>query len=98
VTFRPKTVADDRILQINVDSTLGIKHVKAKLCEAMDVPATSSVSVYECISSEGATANPLKKRSFRRPMEQPIVDEDPRKVSDLFRHCEDATRTMYYHM
>merc|ERR1711864_57474 len=64
VTFRPKTVADDRILQINVDSTLGIKHVKAKLCEAMDVPATSSVSVYECISSEGATANPLKKRSF----------------------------------
>jgi len=98
VTFRPKSGADDRILQINLDGTQGIRHVKAKLCEAMEVPSTANVNIFECISSEGATANPLKKRSFRRPMEQPIVDEDPRKVRELFRHCEDGTKTLYYHL
>jgi len=98
VTFRPKSGADDRILQINLDGTQGIRHVKAKLCEAMEVPSTANVNIFECISSEGATANPLKKRSFRRPMEQPIVDEDPRKVKELFRHCEDGTKTLYYHL
>ena len=46
----------------------------------------------------GATANPLKKRAFRRPMEQPVVDEDPRKVTELFQHCEDGTRTLYYNL
>jgi len=98
VTFRPKSGADDRILQISLDGTQGIRHVKAKLCEAMEVPSTANVNIFECISSEGATANPLKKRSFRRPMEQPIVDEDPRKVKELFRHCEDGTKTLYYHL
>jgi len=98
VTFRPKSGADDRILQINLDGTQLIRHVKAKLCEAMEVPSTANVNIFECISSEGATANPLKKRSFRRPMEQPIVDEDPRKVRELFRHCEDGTKTLYYHL
>ena len=34
----------------------------------------------------------------RRPMEQPIVDEDPRKVTELFKHCEDGTKTLYYHL
>ena len=80
----------------------------------MEVASTSQVSVFECISSEGSTANPLKKRSFRRPMEQPVVDEDPRfvfdclqnlvmlgtfrKVADFFRHCEDGAKTLYYHI
>ena len=31
-----------------------------QLCEAMDIGSLESVAVYECISSEGATANPLK--------------------------------------
>ena len=31
-------------------------------------------------------------------MEQPIVDEDPRKVTELFKHCEDGTKTLYYHL
>merc|ERR1712119_29315 len=83
VTFRPKSGADDRILQISLDGTQGIRHVKAKLCEAMEVPSTANVNIFECISSEGATANPLKKRSFRRPMEQPIVDE----VQGRLRSC-----------
>ena len=58
----------------------------------------SALSVYECISSEGPTANPLKRRSFRRPMELPVVAEDPRKVGELFAHCEDGTKTLYYHV
>ena len=36
-----------------------------QLCEAMEVPSSANVNIYECISSMGATANPLKKRSFR---------------------------------
>ena len=32
----------------------------SQLCEAMDTSSLESVTVYECISSEGATANPLK--------------------------------------
>jgi len=98
VTLRPKSGAEDKVLQINLDSTQGIKHVKAKLCEAMEVANSGSVSIYECISSEGVTANPLKKRSFRRPMEQALLDEDPRKLGDMFRHCEDGTKTLYYHI
>ena len=31
----------------------------------MEVPSSANVNIYECISSMGATANPLKKRSFR---------------------------------
>ena len=31
VTFRPKSGADDRILQISLDGTQGIRHVKAKV-------------------------------------------------------------------
>ena len=29
--FRPKSGADDRILQINLDGTQGIRHAKAKV-------------------------------------------------------------------
>ena len=36
--------------------------------------------------------------NFRRPMEQPVVDEDPRKSLELFKHCEDGTKTLYYHL
>merc|ERR1739848_366 len=58
VTFRPKNGADDRIIQLALDGTQGIRHIKAKICEAMEVPSTAQVNIYECISSEGATANP----------------------------------------
>jgi len=98
VTFRAKSGSIDRVLQLNLDSTQGINHVKDKLYSSLEVARTSPISVFECISSEGATANPLKRRSFRRPMEQPLVDEDPRKVADLFAHCEDGTKTLYYHI
>ena len=42
--------------------------------------------------------NILKFESFRRPMEQPIVDEDPRLTTEMFKHCEDGTKTLYYHL
>jgi len=98
VTFRPKSGSDDRSLSISLDSTQSIRHVKMRICEALEVPAQASVQIFECISSEGATANPLKKRCFRRPMEAPIADTDPRKVKDMFRFCEDGTKTLYYHL
>ena len=42
-----------------------------QLCEAMEVPGSASgVFIFECIASEASTANPLKKRAFRRPMDQ----------------------------
>jgi len=72
--------------------------VKMRICEALEVPAQASVQIFECISSEGVTANPLKKRCFRRPMEAPIADADPRKVKEMFRFCEDGTKTLYYHL
>ena len=37
----------------------------------MEVPSTANVNIFECISSEGATANPLKKRSFRLVIDLP---------------------------
>ena len=41
------------------------------MCEAMEVPGNASgVYIFECIASEASTANPLKKRAFRRPMDQ----------------------------
>ena len=30
----------------------------------------TGVYIFECIASEASTANPLKKRAFRRPMDQ----------------------------
>ena len=69
-----------------------------KICEALEVPAQASVAIFECISSEATTANPLKKKCFRRPMEQPIGDADPRKVKEMFRFCEEDTKTLYYHL
>lgn len=99
VTFRPKSGNDDRILQIALDGTQGIAHAKSKLCEAMEVPGSASgVYIYECIASEAATQNPLKKRAYRRPMDQPIEEHDPRRVSDLFQFCEDGSKTLYYHL
>jgi len=99
VTFRPKSGSDDRILQISLDGTLNIAHAKSKLCEAMDVPASNTgVYIYECIASEASTANPLKKRSFRRPMDQAVDEHDPRRINDMFQYCEDGTKTLYYHL
>ena len=57
VTFRPKSGAEDKVLQISLDSTQGIQHVMTKLCSAMDISSPATVSVFECISSEGATAD-----------------------------------------
>jgi hypothetical protein len=99
VTFRPKSGNDERILQIALDGTQGITHAKAKLCEAMEVPGSASgVFIFECIASEASTANPLKKRAFRRPMDQPVDEHDPRKISDMFQYCEDGSKTLYYHL
>ena len=48
--------------------------VIVQLCEAMEVPGSASgVFIFECIASEASTANPLKKRAFRRPMDQASV-------------------------
>ena len=48
--------------------------VIVQLCEAMEVPGSASgVFIFECIASEASTANPLKKRAFRRPMDQVSV-------------------------
>merc|ERR1712142_955668 len=99
VTFRPKSGNDERVLQIALDGTQGIAHAKAKLCEAMEVPGSASgVFIFECIASEASTANPLKKRAFRRPMDQPVDEHDPRKIGDMFQYCEDGSKTLYYHL
>merc|ERR1711962_1222057 len=99
VTFRPKSGNDDRILQIALDGTQGIAHAKAKLCEAMEVPGNATgVYIFECIASEASTANPLKKRAFRRPMDQPVDEHDPRKIGDMFQYCEGGSKTLYYHL
>jgi len=99
VTLRPRSGAEDRIIQLNLDGTQGIKHIKSKLCEAMEVPGSAgTVSIFECISSEGTTGNPFKKKAFRRPMEQAIMDEDPRKIKEMFRNCEDGSKTLYYQL
>ena len=61
------------------ESTLGDDmhkkyHMVVQLCEAMEVPGSASgVFIFECIASEASTANPLKKRAFRRPMDQVSV-------------------------
>ena len=70
VTFRPKSGSEDKSLVISLDSTQSVRHVKMKICEALEVPTQANVAIFECISTEGATANPLKKRSIRRPMEK----------------------------
>ena len=31
-------------------------------------------------------------------MEQQIRDDDPRKIIDLFKFCNDGTKTLYYHI
>jgi len=99
VTFRPKSGNDDRVLQIALDGTQGISHVKSKLCETMDVPASASgIYIYECVVGEAATSNPLKKRAFRRPMDQPIEEHDQRRISEMFQYCEDGSKTLYYHL
>ena len=44
----------------------------------MEVPGSASgVYIFECIASEASTANPLKKRAFRRPMDQVCIFEYP---------------------
>merc|ERR1712098_832982 len=89
VTFRPKSGADDRILQINLDGTQGIRHVKAKLCEAMEVPSTANVNIFECISSEGATANPLKKRSLDARWSNPLW----MRIQEKLPSCSNIVKT-----
>jgi len=98
VTFRPKTGSDDKHIVIMLDQTQGVSHAKTKICQAMEVPAVASVAIFECISSEGATENPLKKKSLRKPMEQPIADTDMKKIREMFKFCEDGTKTLYYHL
>ena len=44
----------------------------------MEVPGSASgVYIFECIASEASTANPLKKRAFRRPMDQVSIFKYP---------------------
>ena len=44
----------------------------------MEVPGSASgVYIFECIASEASTANPLKKRAFRRPMDQVSIFKNP---------------------
>ena len=77
VTFKPKSGFEDKSLTITLDKTQSIRHVKMKICEALEVPAQASVALFECVSSEATTANQLKKKCFQRPIELPIVDTDP---------------------
>jgi len=98
VVFRCRSGQEERTLQIALDRTQGVRHAKAKLLEAMEVPAGASLQLYECISSEGTSSNPLKKRAFRKPMDNPISDDDQRKVPEFFSNCQDGTKTIYYHL
>jgi len=98
VTFRPKSGSDERILTLPLDGTQSIRYVKAKILEALEIPEGANISIWECISSEGVTSNPLKKRSFRKPLDHPISDSDQRRVKEFFQNCEDGTKTLYYHL
>jgi len=66
--------------------------------EALEIPEGANISIWECMSSEGVTNNPLKKRSFRKPLDHPISDSDQRRVKEFFQNCEDGTKTLYYHL
>ena len=57
VTFRPKSGSEDKSLVISLDSTQSVRHVKMKICEALEVPTQANVAILECISTEGATTN-----------------------------------------
>merc|ERR1711962_398838 len=98
VTFRCRSGQGDKTLELALDRTQGIRHAKAKLLEALEVPGGSNVSLYECVSSESASANPLKKRSFRKPLGYAISDEGQRKIPEFFSNCEDGSKTIYYHL
>lgn len=96
VSFRPRKGAEDQVVQVALDRTQGVRHAKLKLLNALEMAEGSSVTIFECISSEGASSNPLKKRSFRKALDYPISDDDQRRVKDLFTNCEDGSTTLFY--
>ncbi|XP_023327483.1 uncharacterized protein LOC111700705 [Eurytemora carolleeae] len=96
VTFRPKSGSDDEKIDISVDKTQGISQLKNQLMQGLQVPEGSNITLWECLSSESTSSNPLKKRAFRKPLDYPISNEDDRMVKDLFSNCEDGSRCLYY--
>jgi hypothetical protein len=56
----------------------------------------STLNVWECMSSEAVSANPLKKKSFRKPLDYVLSDDDERKISQLFTNCDSGDHTIFY--
>jgi len=98
VTFRSKNGLEDKTVMVALDRTQGVRHAKSKLLETLEIPAGASVTLWECMSSEAVAANPLKKKTFRKPLDMPLSDDDQRRVAEMFSNCEDGSKTLYYHL
>ena len=61
----------------------------------MEVPGSASgVFIFECIASEASTANPLKKRAFRRPMDQVDIFMIVSRAYDGHKICFESWLTI----
>jgi len=98
ITCRPKSEMDDRVFNLAADRTQGIRHLKHKIREFLEAQVDTPVTVWECMSSEATTSNPLKKKSFRKALDYPISDDDDRKIKDMFTNCQTGERAIYYHL
>jgi len=98
INCRPKSEMDDRVFNLAADRTQGIRHLKHKIREYLEAQVDTPVTVWECMSSEATTSNPLKKKSFRKALDYPISDDDDRKIKDFFTNCQAGERSIYYHI
>ena len=63
--FRPKSGADDRILQISLDGTQGIRHVKAKVMLLWTFDLASALTIV-CAALRGHGGSELGQREHLR--------------------------------
>jgi len=96
ITCRPKAELDDRVFELAVDRTQGVRYLKHKMRESLEMAVDSTLNVWECMSSEAVSANPLKKKSFRKPLDYVLSDDDERKISQLFTNCDSGDHTIFY--
>jgi hypothetical protein len=98
ITCRPKAEFDDRVFELAIDRTQGIRYLKSKMRESLEIGIDAALNVWECMSSEASTANPLKKKSFRKALDYTLSDDDERKISQLFTNCETGDNSLFYQL
>eukprot|EP00088_Acartia_fossae_P059657 TRINITY_DN7102_c0_g1_i2.p1 TRINITY_DN7102_c0_g1~~TRINITY_DN7102_c0_g1_i2.p1 ORF type:complete len:813 (-),score=304.37 TRINITY_DN7102_c0_g1_i2:88-2526(-) len=96
ITCRPRSEMDDRIFPLTVDKNQGIRFLKHAMREHLEVSLDAPLNVWECMSSEAASNNPLKKKSYRKPLDYQISEDDERKIKDLFSNCETGDHSIFY--